>query len=392
MTGNLNSNAIFNPNDVPPPTDLMNSERDSELEKYIRNKYQFRKLMRTSRGFSSSSKSKTSQRADSDLASTSLRPFSNSPTVAAGPSRAREMLTPQGPKAQTTVNAPPPTATSASGPSAPSLLIDPATSTQTQQPPLQILASAPAPQPAVSQMPDFASSLQTQHPQSVAHGVWGDMMAIQSGPAPVPQQHPLLFTQQQQQYLSPVGGVGVGVVPTFTGMSGYGAMASPGVVNLIPSTPQSSISLHMGSAMNGMMLPQANGMFTISPPQIPLQSTPSPSLFTPSAVQLQPQMQMQMPMMTTAAAAAATPEYHSLQPQAVFQSMSMMQQQLQPQAFGAAVNQPLYTGVMPPAGGVHPQQPFAGMMNPGSMGQQQWPGNANTNPYASGAPHGHWYG
>ena len=93
-------------------------------------------------------------------------------------------------------------------------------------------------------------------------------------------------------------------------------------------------------------------------------------------------MQMQMPMMT-----AAGPGY---QPQAVFQSMTMTQQQQQP--FGAAMNQPLYTGMMVPApGSVQPQQPFAGMMNPG-MGQQ-WPGNPNTNPYASGgASQGQWYG
>jgi len=100
-------------------------------------------------------------------------------------------------------------------------------------------------------------------------------------------------------------------------------------------------------------------------------------------------MQMQVPMMTV------TPGYQSMQPQAIFQSMTQQHQQQpqqQPLPFGAGVNPPMYTGMgmmMPPTGGVQPQQPFVGMMAPG-MGQQQWPGNAN--PYAGGAPQGQWYG
>jgi stromal membrane-associated protein len=386
VTGNLNSNAIFNPNEIPPPTDLIESERDSELEKYIRNKYQFRKLMQTNRGFSSSSK--MSQRTSSDLASTSSRPFSNSPTVAAGQSRVREVFNLQEPRGSapktslsaTAVNPSPSTAPTASRSSAP-LLIDPTTSSQTQQPPLQILAPAPTAQPVVPQVaaaPTFVSSLHTQ-PQSVAQGVWGDMMAIQSGPAPVPQQQPLLFAQPQQQYLPPTSGVGVGFTPTFTSMPTYGAMPPPGVVSPMPSTLYSSLSPQMGTTMNGMMLPQATGMYTTASPQILPHSTPSPSLFP--SLSAQPPVQMQVPMIT----AAPTPNYHSMQPHAVFQSM--MPQQQQP--FGAVGNQHLYTGTMPATGGVHPQQPFVGVMNPGMA--QQWPGNA-TNPYASGAPQGQWYG
>ncbi|KAH6891754.1 hypothetical protein BKA70DRAFT_1408475 [Coprinopsis sp. MPI-PUGE-AT-0042] len=44
--GNVKSNDIFNPNEVrhPPPPDLDDSSRDSELEKYIRGKYEYRKF------------------------------------------------------------------------------------------------------------------------------------------------------------------------------------------------------------------------------------------------------------------------------------------------------------------------------------------------------------
>lgn len=38
--GNIKSNSIYNPNELkyPPPANLMDGERDSELEKYIRGK------------------------------------------------------------------------------------------------------------------------------------------------------------------------------------------------------------------------------------------------------------------------------------------------------------------------------------------------------------------
>lgn len=38
--GNLKSNAIYNPNEMrnPPPTNMIEQERDSDLEKYIRGK------------------------------------------------------------------------------------------------------------------------------------------------------------------------------------------------------------------------------------------------------------------------------------------------------------------------------------------------------------------
>ena len=38
--GNVKSNAIFNPDEIrnPPPTNMIEQERDSDLEKYIRGK------------------------------------------------------------------------------------------------------------------------------------------------------------------------------------------------------------------------------------------------------------------------------------------------------------------------------------------------------------------
>ncbi|KAG9313719.1 putative GTPase activating protein for Arf-domain-containing protein [Chiua virens] len=45
--GNIKSNALYNPNEArhPPPTNMIDSERDSELEKFIRSKYEFKRFM-----------------------------------------------------------------------------------------------------------------------------------------------------------------------------------------------------------------------------------------------------------------------------------------------------------------------------------------------------------
>lgn len=45
--GNVKSNAHFNPDEIkhPPPTNMIEQERDSDLEKYIRGKYEFKKFV-----------------------------------------------------------------------------------------------------------------------------------------------------------------------------------------------------------------------------------------------------------------------------------------------------------------------------------------------------------
>ncbi|KAI0926513.1 hypothetical protein AcV7_005428 [Taiwanofungus camphoratus] len=45
--GNVKSNSIYNPDQTrhPPPTNMIDSERDSELEKYIRSKYEFKSFV-----------------------------------------------------------------------------------------------------------------------------------------------------------------------------------------------------------------------------------------------------------------------------------------------------------------------------------------------------------
>ncbi|KAG2159444.1 uncharacterized protein EDB93DRAFT_1115785 [Suillus bovinus] len=47
QTGNIKSNALYNPDEArhPPPTNMMEAERDSEIEKFIRAKYEFKWFM-----------------------------------------------------------------------------------------------------------------------------------------------------------------------------------------------------------------------------------------------------------------------------------------------------------------------------------------------------------
>ncbi|KAG9080984.1 hypothetical protein FRC06_005955 [Ceratobasidium sp. 370] len=85
--GNINANAKWNPNEArhPPPTNLEESERDSEMEKYIRAKYETKRFMDRN----PPSKVQTSTTSNSNpyaSASTSATPVS---TSAASPSTAR---------------------------------------------------------------------------------------------------------------------------------------------------------------------------------------------------------------------------------------------------------------------------------------------------------------
>ncbi|KAJ3746536.1 ArfGap-domain-containing protein [Lentinula detonsa] len=149
--GNLNSNAIYNPNELrhPPPLMLTEDERDSELEKYIRAKYEYKKF------------------------------FDKHALVASklGPSRSTSSVNPQ----KTT----PASATSAANSSRPSTAALPPSSvpmTQTRS------FSQPTPSPIPPASTQSASRQQQQQPQQLvpastsANGtsVWNDLVSLQT--------------------------------------------------------------------------------------------------------------------------------------------------------------------------------------------------------------------
>ncbi|KAJ3992725.1 putative GTPase activating protein for Arf-domain-containing protein [Lentinula boryana] len=150
--GNLNSNAIYNPNELrhPPPPMLTEDERDSELEKYIRAKYEYKKF------------------------------FDKHALVASklGPSRSTSSVSPQ--------KATPASATSAANSSRPSTAaaLPPSSAPMTQTRSF----SQPAPSPIPPASTQSASRQQQQQPQQLvpastsANGtsVWNDLVSLQT--------------------------------------------------------------------------------------------------------------------------------------------------------------------------------------------------------------------
>ncbi|KAF9467205.1 hypothetical protein BDZ94DRAFT_60057 [Collybia nuda] len=91
--GNIKSNAIYNPNELryPPPPNLMDAERDSELEQYIRSKYEYKRFLDKSalvasklgpsRSASSVTSGGSSRSVSTPLTTTTSKPHSLNSTV-----------------------------------------------------------------------------------------------------------------------------------------------------------------------------------------------------------------------------------------------------------------------------------------------------------------------
>ncbi|KAF9523799.1 hypothetical protein CPB83DRAFT_862298 [Crepidotus variabilis] len=94
--GNIKSNAIYNPNELkyPPPPNLEDSERDSEIEQYIRSKYQYKKFydraalvaskLGPSRSATSITNSRSSTLPSSASSPTAVRASTSRPSTASG--------------------------------------------------------------------------------------------------------------------------------------------------------------------------------------------------------------------------------------------------------------------------------------------------------------------
>ncbi|RDB17051.1 UBA domain-containing protein 3 [Hypsizygus marmoreus] len=198
--GNIKSNAIFNPNEIrhPPPPNLMDSERDSELEQYIRSKYEYRRFLDKSALVSS--KLGPSRSASSVTSSGSSRSVSSplihartSTSTASIPKPSSHTLPQQRPSPLT---------------STPSM-------TQTRS------VSQPLSQPqSQSQQPPPSS---TSTSANATSGVWADLVSLQAPAAnsslPLQFQAPSVqpLTAQQTSYPGSISsyqtGMGMGVNP-----------------------------------------------------------------------------------------------------------------------------------------------------------------------------------
>ncbi|KAJ7151405.1 hypothetical protein C8R43DRAFT_1005036 [Mycena crocata] len=174
QNGNLKSNHFYNPNEArhPPPPNLMDGERDSEMEQFIRSKYEYKSFIDRSA-----------------IVASKL-----------GPSRSASSVSPRPP--------PEPTYAPAKPPSAPSVR-----STTLPAPP--VIRSLTQPPPALPQQPQFQpppqrpqfnpqpqQQQQQQQQQQPQGGVWNDLISLQapasSSSLPLQFQASQGFGQQQQ--------------------------------------------------------------------------------------------------------------------------------------------------------------------------------------------------
>ncbi|ESK88651.1 arf gap-like zinc finger-containing protein [Moniliophthora roreri MCA 2997] len=314
--GNLNSNAIYCPNEIrhPPPPVLMEDERDSELEQYIRSKYEYKQFMETSTRVASKLGPSRSQSTPLDK----LKPIPSSSTSSSASSTLPPASTPSIPRTTSamasTRSASQPAVPSAP-PSQPRLVSQPLTS---QQLPPRQTSLAP-------------TATTTTAPQANASkgGVWDDLVSLQtpstSSSLPLQyQQPPVLSFSLSQSTPS--------MMPQ---MNGYG----------MTGMPNNATGMSMGVANTGLGL-QPN-TFQQQQPQMQ---------FTPTAFPQQQQsfgMNGQIPMFQTQQQQFTNPVQS---PQPMFAQQQAAPGQFMPQAQGHSP-QPMMTSHTPQMMSTTPQMP-----------------------------------
>ncbi|KAI9513474.1 hypothetical protein F5148DRAFT_7258 [Russula earlei] len=293
QTGNVKSNETYNPDEVrhPPPTNMVDMERDSELEKFIRDKYELKRFKRFNRSAIVASHLGPSRSAISSSSSSSFPP---------SPSRSQTL-----PPTKASL----PSATSA--PAAPSRTPTiPAGTTMTRS------ASQPTSPPA-------------QSPQLPLGSVWSDLASLQGQTR---------TSTLPLQYLSPTTSPSAPVP-----MSN----STAGGTNLGPHFAVTSSNVgpaSQGPALGSSVSPGANiyspSVFT-GPVQLPaITGMPGVNPFAQMAAQAQAQ---QNHLLSTSPFGSSLPLQPSFSPQ------------VQQPAFSQSVTNPFFHGVAPSQGAVSPQ-------------------------------------
>ncbi|KAF5392858.1 hypothetical protein D9757_000833 [Collybiopsis confluens] len=216
--GNLNSNAIYCPNELrhPPPPMLTEDERDSELEKYIRAKYEYKKffdkhaLVVSKLGPSRSSSIIAPRMASNPTSPTSSRPptFSSSPsstTLAQTRSVSQPILSP----------------------------IPPATSAPVAQ--IQPRSHA--------LLPTSAST--TSRSPNPSGGVWNDLVSLQA---------PSANSSLPLQYQQSQGSAGLGPPNLYSNMTSLNSAGFPPMSTGISHMNGVGYSTGMGAGPNGLTI------------------------------------------------------------------------------------------------------------------------------------------
>ncbi|KAG6817004.1 hypothetical protein H0H87_000899 [Tephrocybe sp. NHM501043] len=396
--GNIRSNAIYNPNEIrnPPPPNLMDAERDSELEQYIRSKYQFKRFLDKS-AFAASklgpSRSSASLNGSSLLTGSSRG--SSAPLTSAVSSPSVSTFPPQMPTRQSTL--------------------------MTEHPARPPAKAVPQPMPT-SQYPrqPAAPPQSNGAPSSSRNGVWEDLVSLQgtssssslplqfqaplqtplsgqgyqtsmvTGINPFQQQHLASNPYSQQQFPSAgfrnssfavetqfppsnFSGSQQSYFPTQQPLMSAPAVQAQNNSNFFQPQPQQALQIQVpsaGQAMftsgNGqggssfMSAPPTHGHFlSTSPAQYPSQSPQPVSSMTP-----QPQMYSTTPQ----------PQMFSTTPQpqqmmAQYTSTPSQQFQIQQQGGLGVSSLQQNQGHLPSQMAMGQQQFYGGVGQPQSMGQ-----------------------
>ncbi|KAI0330032.1 ArfGap-domain-containing protein [Cubamyces sp. BRFM 1775] len=370
--GNIKSNAHYNPDEIrnPPPTNMIESERDSDLEKYIRSKYEYK----------------------------SFRPRTAKVAELLGPSRSAASRAPVEPPRSKTVPVPTQsTSTSATITAArPAPAIAPSSSTasnasQTQS---QFRSVSQPVGPSQTQVQQPAQQQQQALPQQSSNPLWNDLAQLQA---------PATNSSLPLQYASPATTQPISIPTMSTGLtapSAYSGLSvspnspfpsslqqhSPG--GMFPGGQPRSMSLNTGLAVNaggmgygtgtspGMMgtspmlhpQPTLGGGLSAPMSMLPQNTTPSPSPFAPQSLPQAGYGMQQQPLQTGASAFAPSPFGQQQQNQAFLQSQpqgSPMFNPSQQLPYGAG-SSPMFQSQ--PLGAGQGQMPMQQQMQGMSMG------------------------
>jgi hypothetical protein len=335
--GNLKSNAIYNPNirRHPPPVNLEESERDSEMERFIRAKYEFKRFMERD-GRTSAAELRVREGASVLRSKTAPLPSQATPSLSTS-------QVPEQPKkpvfGSTTLQYRPSTKTTAAVASTPSTSSNPFPA-----------ATAPA-SPAA--------------PSNSNNPVWNDLISLQmdtSQAAQPPLQYAspslpstLAFQPGRSASLGAMAfGGSYGSTPSLSAANPFPVAASQtpvlqpslGVMSNITGMPTSQVSLAMSpTAVAASPFPQAfGGTLAASPSPSPFQ--PQPQVFQPQSqpALFQAQSVTPTPVFSQPTSTSPFPQQLSPQPAPMFHSpsppfQSPSQPVLQPQqvqAFGTS--------------------------------------------------------
>lgn len=275
QTGNIKSNALYNPDEkrYPPPTNMIESERDSELEKYIRAKYEFKTFMKRT----NEAKPKASPLAPSSS-------IDRSAAVAAllGPSRSAASRASHSSTSKLQSTSATTSSSTQSGSAVPSKSAPPASTSLQDK--LNASGSTPAlpprPQDRSASQPllsSTSSGAQTQtsasgsQPQTIDATLPLQVLVPGSSPLSIPSSSPATYLSAPNPFhnlqsgspsFQPSFGQTTGISP---GSIGTGLSVSPGISSSFTGT---NMSPFQTSSMGGA----------------PLSSTPSPNPFSPQAL------------------------------------------------------------------------------------------------------------